>query len=199
MESALTVIPFGKITAPHAVKIYEGREVVKVFTDPLFDDFRIYKTGGHRLGFWEEEPSKVQKLIDAFKAGHNLKNALIYSGVKEMAWYRFIELYPAFRDIKTACEANTSFGAMNTVQTGLKENAHLAYRYIRERGDLNFIPAKVGDEKPVQPTVNVGVQVNNNFDENKLEAETRTEALEILSPISAESAGVSGEGMETVV
>lgn len=174
MESAIAIIPFGKVTAPGAVKVYEGREVAHTFKDPLFGEFKVYKTEGHRAGFWEEDPSKVQKLIDAFKAGHNLKNACFYAGVQERAWYRFLDAYPVFRQIKEACEAHTSFGAMNTVQEGLRTKPDLAFRYIEKRGDFNFDTRKVDDEKPLQPTVQVGVQVNNTINnESKIEERAR--------------------------
>lgn len=189
MEGSVKYISLPAVTAPGAVKIYEGREVVQKFTDPLFGDFRVLKTGGHRVGFWEDHPVKVQKLIDAFKSGHNIKNACIYAGITHDAWLRFLAAYPAFRGIKEACEASTSFGAMNTVQEGLRTKPDLAFKYIEKRGDFNFETRKVEEEKPLQPTVNVGVQINNNLNDGAIQEQARAEAADILSEGAGEGEG----------
>lgn len=198
MEGALTYIPFpARGAAPRAVTVVEGREVLKVFNDPLFGDFKVYKTGGHQLGFWESDPTKVQRLVDAFKAGHNLKNACIYAGVQERAWYRFLEAYPAFRQVKEACETHTTFGAMNTVQEGLRTKPELAFKYIEKRGDFNFDTRKVDEEKPLQPSINVGVQVNTNISKNETQIEERSRVR--LAQRLSERSGSGVEPAERMV
>lgn len=189
MEGALTVIPLPTRPAPKsAVMVMEGREVLKKFHDPLFGEFVVYKTRGHRQGFWEEDVMKVQKLIDAFKGGHNVVNACIHAGVQRIAFYRFLEVYPSFRDIKEACESYTSFGAMNTIQTGVRERPDLAFKYVEKRGDFNFETRKKDAEPPpLQPTVAVAVQVNNNIDEKRIEGRIDERLTSRVSKVSASS------------
>lgn len=137
MTVEISYIPLPKRIPSGKVFISE-REVAYRITDPLFGEFKIYKTYGHRRGFWENEPAKVDRLIAAFKMGHNVKNACIYAGITEDAWGRFLEAYPSFRGLKEACQAVTSLAAMDTIQTGVRTDPVLAFRYLNKRGDFNF-------------------------------------------------------------
>lgn len=198
MESALTYVRFPKVTAPGAVMIVEGREVVRTIKDPLFGEFKILKSVTGRKPFWETDPSKVEKLIDAFKAGHNIKNACIYAGVSTEGWRHFNNTYPQFGQVREACEAVLSFSALKTVGEAIPKDSGLAYKYAKDRGDFNFKP-KVDDDKPLQPTIVVPVQINNNIDHEKIKDDARRIASSVISKPSQGGEGGGAHRVENTV
>jgi hypothetical protein len=191
MEAALTFIPFRRRQPTGGVRIIDGREVLKVYKDPLFEDFTIYKTRLGRPSFWESDPAKVQKLIDAFKNGHKIENACFYAGITPDAWLRFNRAYPAFRSVMKACMAQTSFRAMNSLQESLPQKPELAFKYIEKRGDFNFESDE--KEKPVQPTVAVVQINNNNNNDREIEERARAIASYLLPESAGEGAGESND------
>lgn len=168
MDGLLVYFPLKKkATATGAVIIVDGRQHLRTYEDPLFGKFKTYKNLLGRPGFWEKDTTKIQKLIDAFKSGHNIKTSCVYAGITLRQWELFVQQYPEFRAVKEACEENTTFRTMQSFQKAIPTKPDLAFKYMERRGDFNFDTRKVDDEKPLQPTINVGVQVNNKIDNER--------------------------------
>lgn len=198
MPSAVQYSPFPKVTALGAVKLVE-KQIIKVFTDSLFEDFKVYKSSNGRPGFWEVDVTKVQRLIDAFKSGHNVKNSCFYAGITPRQWQMFNDTYPEFRYVREACESNLTFGAMESVKNGIKEKPDLAFKYVEKRNDFNFDSRKVDEERPLQPTVVVPVQINNHIDREKIKDDARRFSGGFVSEQSAGSEGGSAHRVENTV
>lgn len=161
IEPPAVIVP--EIIMPVEEKPEDKREIAHTIKDPIFGEFVVYKMEGPgKRPWWLREPLKLDKLITAFKGGHNVKNSLFYAGLTDEQWESILGAYPDIRRIKEVCSANPSFRAMNAVQEAIATDPHLAYKYLRERGDFNFPTRGTEGSDPLQPNVNIAVGININ-------------------------------------
>ncbi len=150
-------------TAPSVVKQPE-REMAYVIKDPTFGEFEVYKSAKA----WWMDTTKVHRLIDAFKSGHNIKSAIVYTGISRRQWDYFNDEHPDFCRIKEACEEVQMFKAMNTINANLDDPA-MARWYMDRRHPKFATKVRVDTEAPSQPTINsnadIGSMVNLNSEE----------------------------------
>jgi hypothetical protein len=92
----LMVIPLGTTE----VIIPPEREIAYVIKDKYFSGFEVQKSDS---GWWMDR-TKVEKLIQSFKNGYNIKEACIYTGISDRQYQYFIETHPEFCSVKEACE-----------------------------------------------------------------------------------------------
>jgi hypothetical protein len=200
MESVITYVPLPKPVALGSVMVVEGRRPVRVVKDSIFGELVVYEqdTAGRRF-WWIKEPVQLDKLITGWKTGLKAKRALDYAGLTDEHWESILRAMPDIRRVKQLCLASPSFGAMNTVQSGLQNDPRLAYTFLKDRGDLHTEVEKVGDEQPLQPTVNVAVQVNNIEHERKIEERSRERLARRLSERSGGGEARGHEALAGVV
>ena len=138
------------------LEITDGREVAYVITDACFPfPLRIAKSSNA----WWTDNGKVDRLIEAFKQGHLVRDALFYAGITRHQWEYFIEVHPDFSEIKEACEAQPTFTAMKSVNSAMVKDGNLAFKYLSKIHPKFNAPAV---EAPAlsSPTVNIAIGAN---------------------------------------
>jgi len=135
-------------SAPSAVDVEEKKEVDYIIRDPLFSPFHVYKCS-HA---WWADSGKVQKLIDGFKSGLEVKETLVYAGVTRDQWQYFNKMHPEFYAVKEACEAYPIMKALDTVNKGIQTDPKLALAYLRSVYPKFKPKIKVESEEPLAPT-----------------------------------------------
>lgn len=184
MESAIAYVPLPKVTAPGAVVLREP--AYKLFI-PAVGEFEVLESANA----WWMDKQKVTALFDAYKAGATDIAACINAKISIGQLRYFKDAHPGFLHAKEACKEVPQLGFLNTLNTKGKEDLPTVRWYLGKRHS-DFKPT-VDDERTFTPTVNVGVQVNNNFDEDKLEEEIGREGDAFVPEAPAESEGRGGE------
>lgn len=153
-ENKIEVIPPERqLTAPPAVdaEVVEEIEIAYTIRDSIFQPFRVRKVS-HA---WWMDVRKVERLIEAFKSGHLVKEARIYAGITRGQWNYFMEMHPDFSDVKEACQASQIIRAMNSVNLGIEKDPKLAFALLSKRHPaFNSNRLKVELDKPLTPTTN---------------------------------------------
>ena len=172
-----------KVTAPSAV----NGEVGYVIKDPYFGKFEVKKTYS---GWWKDSV-KVNKMIDAFKMGHIIKDVLFYTGISWQQWETFNEVHPEFYLIKEACGEIQMFKAMNTINANLDDVA--TARWFLDRRHPKFATkVRAEPEEPLQPTINQNINIRNI--DNAYTREITTALIEIAREVF----GVSEEDARAI-
>lgn len=175
MEAMLTYIPFArKPKVRGTVMVVSGREVAYTIKDRYFPDFNVYKSANA----WWMDSTKLNDLIEAFKAGHTIKDSLVYAKVSQRQYQYFNELHPDFCHVKEACEGYQNFGFMNTINAN-KDDPNMA-RWFMEKTHPKFNPKKVGEGQTLQPTVNIAIGAN--VDAGTIASAVREIAREVFAP-----------------
>jgi hypothetical protein len=112
---------------------YQVRDVAYVIKDPAFGELKIYQSF---KAWWVKDKLKVNKLIDAFKQGHMVKDAMFYAGITEMQYKYFTQVHPGFKEIKKGLNSMPRFRARNTMIADL-DNPKTAKWYL-EKTDPEF-------------------------------------------------------------
>lgn len=75
------------------VCVWDDREVAYVIEDACFPFPLAIRQSDNA---WWMDVTKVQRLIDAFKLGHLIKDARFYAGITERQWEYFNTVHPDF-------------------------------------------------------------------------------------------------------
>lgn len=139
-----------EVTAPSAVKPEPEPEIAYTVRDTLFQPFRVKKVS-HA---WWLDSRKVDRLIEAFKSGLELKECYIHAGITRGQYEYFKEQHPEFSGVKEACESAMIFVAIDSVNNGLRTDPKLAMQYLKVIYPKFRDKLKVDIEQPLNPTTN---------------------------------------------
>ena len=169
------------------------REIAYVIKDPLFDEFNVVKSANA----WWMDKGKVDKLIDAFKSGHIIKTAIIYTGISQDQWRYFNETHPDFSRVKEACEEVQTFKAMNTVNINL-DDPTMARWFMDRRHPKFASKVRTDTDAPLQPTISNSIDVGNiiNINAGEISAALRDIARQVFGANEEDSRAISDEVME---
>lgn len=164
----------------------EVHAVAYIVKDPIFPDFEVYYN--HHATWWMEK-HRVEKLIDGLKAGLSVASLCTWVGITERQYKYFREVHPHFADVKVACENLQEIGFMELINTRGKEDLATARWFMDRRHPKFAAKVRVETDEPLQPTINVAVQVNNDI---AIQERARDIAVAILSKRRTEGKRESG-------
>jgi hypothetical protein len=108
---------------------YEIEDVV------LFEPFKVYKSAN---AWWMKE-IKVQYLMEGFKKGYNIKDALILAGISEIQYKYFLKIHPEFYMVKQRCEdGGVSIVARETIFRAIQTDWRAAFRFLEKKCPEEF-------------------------------------------------------------
>lgn len=84
----------------------------------------------HSANAWWMERGKVEKLIDAFKIGCLVDEAIVYAGISLEQYKYFCRQHPEFYTIKRQCLAFLDFQAREALAKEIKNNPGAAYTHL---------------------------------------------------------------------
>ena len=118
-----------------------------IYKDVAFGEIKL-KTSDN--GWWKEK-IKLDKLITAYKNGHDDAEARIYAGISKIQLTYFEELHPEFYAIKEDLRETANLLARSSVVTQMKNDGNLAFKWLERKKSSEFGPKN---------NIGIAVQVN---------------------------------------
>ncbi|MCX6786288.1 MAG: hypothetical protein NTU85_00495 [Candidatus Kaiserbacteria bacterium] len=140
------------------------RQIAYTLRDIHFGDFEVVQTDNA----WWKDSAKVERLISAFKAGHIIKHACFYAGISERQWLYFNNRHPDFCRVQEVCESFQTFWAMDALNTAMRTDGRLAFRFLCIRHPKFKRGAEIEELQVQQPTQ---IVVSRSVDVKKIETE----------------------------
>jgi hypothetical protein len=116
-------------------------------TDASFGELKVRNSAN---AWWMDRP-KLDRLITAYKNGHNDKEARVYAGITERHLEYFQELHPEFCAVKEDCRQMANIIARKSVVGQMTTDGNLAFKWLEK---------KVPDEFGQKNNIGIAVQVN---------------------------------------
>lgn len=154
-STALAAVTLSGVTSS-GIASPAAREIAYTIKDVNFQPLNVYASANA----WWMDRRKVERLIEAFKAGHMVKDSCFYAGISEAQWKYFNEIHPEFSPVREACESYQRFAAMDSVNKAIPADPRLALQYLKLRHEGFRSTLKVESETPLAPTVNVAVSTD---------------------------------------
>jgi len=118
-----------------------------IYKDAVFGELAVRKSANA----WWTDKGKLDKLITAFKNGHDDVEARIYTGISADQLIYFQEVHPEFYRIKEDLRETANLLARSSVVTQMKNDGNLAFKWLERKKSSEFGPKN---------NIGIAVQVN---------------------------------------
>jgi hypothetical protein len=118
-----------------------------IYKDVVFGELVVQKTANA----WWSDRTKLDKLITAYKNGHDDVEARIYTGISGKQLIYFEEVHPEFCQIKEDLRETANLLARSSVVTQMKSDGNLAFKWLERKKSNEFGPKN---------NIGIAVQVN---------------------------------------
>jgi hypothetical protein len=118
-----------------------------IYKDVVFGELAVRKSDNA----WWTDRGKLDKLITAYKNGHDDVESRIYAGISRFQLDYFMEIHPEFSTIKEDLRETANLLARSSVVTQMKSDGNLAFKWLERKKSNEFGPKN---------NIGIAVQVN---------------------------------------
>jgi len=122
-----------------------------IYKDVVFGELAVRKSDNA----WWTDRGKLDKLITAYKNGHDDVESRIYAGISRFQLDYFMEIHPEFSTIKEDLRETANLLARSSVVTQMKNDGNLAFKWLERKKSNEFGPKTIG----VAVQVNIGEKI----------------------------------------